>query len=112
MEANTGDKVQRQAPTLPRGLFGDDAPGQTRRRFLRSAFHADVELSGPGEANGTALDVSSGGLRVALDGEVEVGQCFRVVLRTPEDQVTRTFVQVVWCGVSGYDYVAGLKYMD
>lgn len=83
-----------------------------RRKGERSPFHADVELSGPSEANGTVLERGAGGFRVALDETVEVGKCFRVVLRTPEDEVSRTFAQVVWCGSQGFDYVAGLALVD
>jgi len=101
----------RLAHRLPAGPRDDAVHHGARRGTHRVPFHAEVELVGPHAAQGVALNVSRGGVRVALEGEVRIGDVcgVRVVLDDGREAAERA--RVVWKRRLPDGWLAGLAFV-
>ena len=88
--------MERITSLVPRGPGDSAAHYGARRQSHRYPFHADVEVLQPVQAAGIALNVSTDGMRIALDHSVDVGsQCLARVVTAPGHETTEP-ARVVW----------------
>jgi PilZ domain len=83
----------------------------TRRVAARHGVSMRVTLkSGSGEVRqGWALNVSRGGVRVVLEGKVDLGEEFEVLLSTGADPGTSCMGRVVWVQEEPDGVVCGIE---
>lgn len=103
--------MSRFADTLPVGPRDDALHRGARRTAHRVPLHADVEIDSPRAARGVALNVSRGGVRLALEGEVRVGDVCRLTLRTDPVSASTEHAKVVWKRRLPDGWVAGLAFV-
>lgn len=88
----------------------DEPLGDARRTSVRWPVHAEVELIEPAGASGIVINVSGGGLRVAIDRPLALGE--HCVLRVcTADGVTTEHARVVWCRDLADGSVVGLEFV-
>jgi hypothetical protein len=88
--------------------FCEDA----RRRSQRACSDADVEFLEPVKAEGVALNISEGGLRVAVYDEIPAdAECVVRVLLEGGAHVERR-ARVVWSKKAADGWVLGLEFRD
>jgi len=102
--------MDRIASVVPVG--GDDLAVHhgARRASRRFPLHADVELLEPRPATGVSLNVSAGGLRVALDQSVAIGELCVLRVRTAADRETIEYARVVWMRELVDGFLVGLQF--
>lgn len=109
--ATTGYKVALGELLMHR--VTNDSPDSTRnvplqRRHARRTPSTDlVEVLAPRQAVGVCLNVSEGGIRVAVDGALSPDETCQVRLRLPTGPVMQTF-RVVWSREVTDGWIAGL----
>jgi hypothetical protein len=101
-----------QEPTPATHIDADASA--SRRGGLRHGVSMRVTLKAQsGEVlTGWALNVSRGGVRVILDGKVELGRELEVSLSTGADPVTSCAGRVVWVQEEPDGIVCGIELRD
>ncbi len=102
----------RLSSILPKGGADVAVHRGARRRSRRWALDAEVDLLGPVRGEGLALNASVGGLRVAVDMGVPVGQVCTLRVRTAPDHQTVEHAKVVWAKARPDGYVLGLQFIS
>ena len=92
--------------------FEDTRTSHPARTSERIAIDAEIELMAPHRGEGFLLNVSGGGLRAALDTELEVGSEVWITTRTPDAGETVDFVRVVWCRPDAGGSIVGFQFMN
>lgn len=77
-----------------------------RRQYERWQLDAQVRIA---EGEGVTLNASSGGLRVAIDSALAIGDRVDVGLET-EAGTFSVRAEVVWCRASGGAFLSGLRF--
>lgn len=101
----------RLASILPKGGADVAIHRGARRRSRRWALDAEVDLLGPVRGAGLAINASVGGLRVAVDMGVPVGQVCMLRVRTAPDHQTVEHAKVVWSKARPDGYLLGLEFI-
>jgi c-di-GMP-binding flagellar brake protein YcgR len=71
-----------------------------------------VEINGAQELFGRIIDVSDGGLKMALEGQVQPGQVLKCELAVPELPVRiPSLVQARWSSGQSREHVCGLRFV-
>lgn len=89
-----------------------DEHRRARRAFQRWPLDADVQVLAPVHATGIALNVSAGGLRVALDRPMTVGQRCRARIKTSETHEVIELTRIVWSRRQPDGWVVGMQFLD
>lgn len=92
-------------PALPASLEALRQRRGTRRRPL----HADVDVIEPRAGSGVTINVSDGGLRIAVDCTLQVGDVCMLVIREPSMPVRLERARVIWAQELRDGCVAGLS---
>ena len=103
--------ADRLSSMLPKGGADAAVHRGARRRSRRWALDAEVDLLGPVRGAGLAINASVGGLRVAVDMGVPVGQVCTLRVRTAPDHQTVEHAKVVWSKVRPDGYLLGLEFI-
>lgn len=101
----------RLSSILPKGGADVAIHRGARRRSRRWALDAEVDLLGPVRGAGLALNASVGGLRVAVDMGVPVGEVCTLRVRTAPGHQTVEHAKVVWAQTRPDGYVLGLEFI-
>jgi hypothetical protein len=101
----------RLSSILPKGGADVAVHRGARRRSRRWALDAEIDLLSPVRGSGLALNASVGGLRVAVDTGVPVGQICTLRVRTAPDHQTVEHAKVVWAKARPDGYVLGLRFI-
>lgn len=83
-----------------------------RRMAQRCAVHAVVESVAPPGASGVVLNVSVGGLRIALDRALPVGEVCLLRVEHEPGNVTLEHARVVWVKLKADGCVVGLEFVS
>lgn len=103
--------MERISAILPPG-HGDLAVHRgARRASQRWPWHADVELVEPAGGTGTTLNASAGGLRIAVDRELPVGEHVVAKVKTAHRE-TVEHMRVVWARELPDGWLCGLAFVD
>ena len=102
--------MDRISSVVPVG--GDDLAVHrgARRTSRRFPLHADIEVLEPRLATGVSINVSAGGLRVAIDEPVAVGEFCVLRVRTAADRETIEHARVVWTRELPDGFLVGLEF--
>jgi len=79
-----------------------------RRTAVRWASDADIEILAPIQASAVALDVSSNGIQLSLDGWLSTGTLCDLRITTHAGRVIFKRTRVIWARRVGDQCVAGL----
>ena len=101
----------RLASILPTGGADTAVHRGARRRFRRWALDADIELLSPAQGAGLAINVSRGGLRIAVDSGVPVGHVCELRVQTAQNHGTIEHAKVVWAKAQPDGYILGLEFI-
>ena len=82
-----------------------------RRASVRFPVHAEVELVEPAGAGGIVINVSGGGLRIALDRPLALGEHCVLRVRPADGAETLEHVRVVWCREMSDGAVLGVEFV-
>jgi len=104
--------ADRLSSILPKGGADVAVYRGARRRSRRWALDAEIDLLGPVRGAGLALNASVGGLRIAVDMDVPVGQVCTLRVRTAPDHQTVEHAKVVWAKARPDGYVLGLQFVS
>lgn len=86
---------------------------QGRRRTLRFASHADIELrSRRTSGQGVVINASLGGLRVACTAGPPIDEVCVVQLRDPGSAERTSKARVVWRREQPDGFILGLQYVE
>ena len=94
-----------------------EASGSERRRHPRytvslSKRLSKIEVSPTEVLRGRTIDVSDGGVRMAFEGQVTLGQVLKCELVVWDFPVRiPTLTQVQWCWELSREYVCGLRFV-
>lgn len=106
-----GYPMQRLTRILPIGRADRNVRHGSRRASERFPLNAHVEVTDPGHSSGIVINASAGGLRVAVDQPVGVGQVCRArVCTSPERESVET-ARVVWSRELPDGWVLGLEFV-
>ena len=83
-------------------------PPDERRHAVRWASDAKVEILSPIQTEAAALDVSTTGLQLVLDGWLSTGQVCDLRIKTHSGRVIFKRARVIWARRVGEECVAGL----
>ena len=83
--------------------------GEERRRADRWTSDARVEILSPLQVNATALDVSTTGMQIVLDGWLSTGTLLDVRITTRLGRTILKRARVIWARRVGDECVAGLN---
>lgn len=107
--------------SVPDGVFSSiqGAPAQRRaaggaRREMsaRILLRSESAPNNP-EIDGWALNISRGGIRVVIDGRVQLGELYQIEVSDPENPDTAPrSARVVWCQDEPDGAVVGLEFTD
>jgi len=81
---------------------------EERRRAERWASDARVQILSPLEVEATALDVSTTGMQIVLDGWLSTGTLLDVRITTRSERTILKRARVIWARRVGDECVAGL----
>ena len=101
----------RLASILPAGGADVAIHRGARRRSKRWALDAEIDLLGPVRGTGLAINASVGGLRVAVDMGIPVGEICTLRVRTAPDHQTVEHAKVVWAKAQPDGYLLGLEFV-
>jgi len=85
------------------------ARADERRHASRWASDAEIEILAPVRVRATALDVSSTGIQLSLDGWLSTGTVCDLRITTHSGRVIFKRARVIWARRVGGDCVAGLQ---
>lgn len=100
--------MERIARTLPPG-HPDDAHA-ARRQSRRWPLHATVLVEAPTPGEGVTLNASAGGLRIAVDCPLSIGDSVTLTVETDRHSYRET-AQVIWARVWPDGVLAGLRFV-
>ena len=103
--------AERLASILPTGGADVAIHRGARRRSRRWALDAEIDLLGPVRGAGLAINASVGGLRVAVDMGVPVGEVCTLRVRTAPDHQTVEHARVVWAKAKPDGFLLGLEFI-
>lgn len=103
--------MERLASLMPVGPGDLGIHHGARRAARRYPLSADVELVDPEGGTGVVINVSSGGLRIALDRSLPVGELCVIRVR-PSDREYVEHARVVWRHEYPDGWVLGLAFVD
>lgn len=103
--------MERIGSLLPLGPGDDQVHRGARRRSSRFRLDAEVTLLEPGPGEGLVLNASAGGLRVAVDLALEVGDHCLVLVRLRSGKTSFEHGRVVWVKELAEGCVAGLEFV-
>lgn len=89
----------------------EEPAADARRASVRFPVHAEVELVEPAGVSGIVINVSGGGLRVALDRALSVGEHCVLRVRPADGGETLEHVRVVWCRALADGAVLGVEFV-
>jgi len=104
MQAHQGGKLTSLELDSDRSRSGH--LGRSRRRWERTPLDADVQILSPVAAKGLALNISAGGVFVALSRALREGQICTLSLEGQPE-----IARVAWCQHVGTGCVAGLEFL-
>jgi hypothetical protein len=102
----------RLASILPTGGADVAIHRGARRRSRRWSLDAEIDLLSPVRGTGLAINASVGGLRVAVDMGVPVGEICTLRVRTAPNHQTVEHAKVVWAKARPDGYLLGLKFVS
>lgn len=102
--------MDRISSVVPVGGDDREVHRGARRASRRYPLHADIEVLEPCLAAGVSLNVSAGGLRVAIDQRVAVGDVCVLRVRTAADRETIEYARVVWTREQPDGFLVGLEF--
>jgi hypothetical protein len=85
--------------------------GDERRAAERWVSDAHVEILSPLEVEAEALDVSSTGMQVVLDGWLSTGTLLDVRITARSGRAILKRARVIWARRVGHECVAGLNFV-
>src|SRR5262249_16689243 len=88
----------------------EDGP-DARRPSVRFPVHAEVELVEPEGGYGITINVSGGGLRIALDRALPEGEHCVLRVRHADGVETLEHVRVVWCRQQPDGAILGVEFV-
>ena len=88
-----------------------EEPLDPRRTSVRFPVHAEVELVEPAGATGITINVSGGGLRIALDRAVREGEHCVLRVTHADGVATLEHVRVVWCRELSDGAILGVEFV-
>jgi hypothetical protein len=100
--------MERIGEGLPVGVDDEAVHHGARRASPRMPLDADVELLEPRPGQGLAINVSAGGIRVAVDAPLTVGE--HCMLKVSSERVTIEHARVVWVRQMPDGWLAGLEF--
>lgn len=103
---------ERLSSMLPKGSADAAVHRGARRQSRRWALDAEVDLLGPVQGTGLAINASVGGLRVAADTGIPVGQVCTLRVRTAPNHQTVEHAKVVWTKAQPDGYLLGLEFIS
>jgi hypothetical protein len=104
--------MERIGTLLPTGGQDPQVHRGARRRHRRYPLNAEVTFLAPAGARGVTLNASSGGLRVAVDQDVTVGDLCAVDVLFPGGRRSLEHCRVVWSQQHPDGFVMGLEFID
>ena len=106
--------MDRISSLLPTGPIDMHLHRGARRHTARYPLNADVRVVsdvGVPLNEGTVLNASAGGMRVAFEAEVEEGDVLEIEVRFSRGHVGHERVEVVWSRAMPDGYVVGLRFV-
>ncbi len=104
-------QVDRIGTLLPTGTDEPAFHFGARRASQRFNLHADVEVYEPHHAKGIALNASVGGIRIALDQPLRVGDMCVLSVRPSPERAFSERARVVWSQELLDGWVIGLEFL-
>lgn len=105
-------EMERFSTMLPAGADDPGVHRGARRASRRYPLHADVELVEPVSAEGVVLNVSAGGMRIAIDRPVDVdGRVVARVVTAPGRELFEK-ARVVWAREFPDGWLIGLEFVE
>jgi hypothetical protein len=104
--------MDRLSSMLPIGPADTDLHRGARRTAQRFALNAEVEVVSPAQATGIAINASAGGMRVALDRPIAVGEPCLVCVTTAPGRVSVEHAVVVWVREAPDGWLLGLRFVE
>jgi PilZ domain len=80
-----------------------------RRQSARRPYHATVEVVQPAEGQGVTLNVSDGGLRMAVDVDLPQGEVCLFYIREPGGEPELQRARVAWSREVSDGWIVGLQ---
>lgn len=111
-EGSAGALLASDGPTMAsiRWVAPESGDDDGRRRWRRVPVNGDITVIHPGRATGVVVDVSRGGMRIAIDRPLAMGDRFLCDVRLGDGQLTHERARVVWVKQSGGGCEAGLQF--
>lgn len=103
--------MDRIASILPAGGGDLDTHHGARRASRRYPLNADVEVIEPRETAGIAINASAGGMRIALDEPLAVGDLAVLRVRTDSRELIE-HVRVVWTKPFADGCLVGVEFVS
>ena len=103
--------MDRLATILPSGGVDGAVHKGARRHARRWPLDAEVELLEPLCGTGMAINVSVGGMRVAVDADVPLSQTCTLRVKTAPGYESTEHARVVWRSAKPDGYVLGLEFV-
>jgi hypothetical protein len=102
--------AKRLSGLMPQGLLDAAFQYGARRRSRRWPVEGEVTFVAPHSVGAQLINASSGGLAVAVDSPISVGELCVVRVRTTEGQETQEHARVVWSKAQGGLWAIGLRF--
>lgn len=100
------------AEKLPVGPGDLDTRFGHRRAARRYPLHADVQVVEPRSVAGVTLNASAGGMRVALQNGLTVGELCTIRVSTAPGRETLEHMRVVWSRELPDGWLLGLAFVQ
>jgi len=103
--------MQSIARIMPTGQMDESVHRGARRKSRRYPLYGEVQVTSPRRAAGFLFNASSGGLRVALDHQVEVGSQLELSIAFDDHRTTHERAEVVWTTAQPDGWIVGLRFV-
>ena len=103
--------MRRIIDLIPPGRSEGTETERARRGTQRFPLRADVVLEQPFESEGFTINVSEGGLRIALDHTLYPGETCVLRIRTSPLTEFREIAEVVWSREEPDGCIAGMRFI-